>query len=137
MLTITEIESKLQLSLTGPVARLENKMAIMEINGQKTIIAIGGPDQWASREPLPVEATLIDLLAISINDPKEARVVWHRFISYMFYQAEASKSVSFAKVFAPFIIKLPVRVCISDPNVKLAVQLAVKNSGLGFRMEFL
>lgn len=100
-------------------------------------MAVGGPSDWASSEPLPQEAVLIDLLAISIEEPKRASVLWNRFIIHGLYKAGVSKSFQYKRIFVPWLIKLSISVKISCPHINSAVVCAIKKSELGFTLEFI
>ena len=62
---------------------VENKIAWRSRSEGKLIIAVGGPSDWCSQEPLPPEAVLTDLVRASLETPKLAEELWSYFLAYV------------------------------------------------------
>jgi hypothetical protein len=88
MITVTDTHSWAVLQDGRQSMRFENRIAWQLVRGQRRIIAVGGPEQWAAPGPLPPDATMIELIDLAIHDRELARVFWEQFLSYVFFSAK-------------------------------------------------
>jgi hypothetical protein len=102
----------------------ENRLALQEIDGTQQIIAVGGPSDWASPGPLPVDAVQVDLLQASVQDPALAPLLWARFLTYV----NAKENHGFIHWLKTHFLGIPVVLEIADEQLRQAVATALRGS---------
>ena len=103
---------------------VENKIAWRSRSEGKLIIAVGGPSDWSSQEPLPPEAVLTDLVCASLETPKLAEELWSYFLAYV----DRKENRGFIHGFKNSFFGIPVKVDIADVTTFRAVARAVTRS---------
>jgi hypothetical protein len=137
VIVVAEHESRVEKG--GKVAtHLENKIAWISVDGRRVIMAVGGPTEWRTSEPLPPGAVLTDLVSASTIDPSLAAFLWRPFLAYLFltYLGCSGKLPLWRRVLisvAPWLLSLPVQLAISDSTVCLAVRKSIESSRSTFR----
>jgi hypothetical protein len=102
-------------------------IAWLNRNGTPTIIAIGAPQQWQSKLPLPSDATVTNLVDASISNPTLAAVFWPKFLHYLY---RSSRGSFLGQVLLSLRFqKFRVQVAISDKESRAKVLAAIFKGG--------
>jgi hypothetical protein len=110
------------------VARFDNKLAWVPTQAGRSIIAVGGAQEWLSTKPLPREAVLTDLVVASTGDPDLAAALWGPFLAYLCYSARPTVWRRALLLLALGLVRIPVQVDVSDSAIRSAVQDAITRS---------
>lgn len=103
---------------------LENRIVWRPVPGSKQIIAVGGPSDWVSSEPLPADAVSVDLIRASTDDPAQAKELWSRFLAYV----DLKENRGTLHALKRYFVAIPVLVEIADPTLRSAVVASIRNS---------
>ena len=103
---------------------VENKIAWSNRGVEKLIVAVGGPSNWESTEPLPSDAILVDLVSASSDDPEVASELWNPFLHYVDTLANPGLFASMRRIFYGIRVKLD----ISELPVKQRVENVLRKS---------
>lgn len=107
----------------APGRRLDNQVVVMDHDGEALLLAVGGPRQWASGDPLPDGARIVDLTALATHDPTEAARLWVTFVRYLHHAAGASFLDSALMLLG--LGRIKVHVAVSDPQVRESIVAAL------------
>lgn len=110
------------------VAAFENKLAWLPNKSGQMIIAVGGPHEWRSSAPLPPEAVMTDLVITSTTDTELAATLWGPFLAYLYYAARPPPWGRMLMLLSFGLIRVPVRIDITDATIRAAVRLAISQS---------
>jgi hypothetical protein len=95
------------------------------------IIAIGGPAQWRSTQPLPPEAVVTDLVSASLADLVLAISLWGPFLAYI---GHGARQKGWRNAFSGVLrTQVAVRLDIKDEGVRSAVKSAIEKARFGVR----
>jgi hypothetical protein len=126
LIIVTEQQSWVEGEATSVMTRFDNKLAWIPSSGGRVIIAVGGPAQWNSTQPLPPEALVTDLVTTSLADPVLAGELWGPFLAYVGTAAKQKRwRFSFSGIFRT---NVAIRVDIQNLGVRAAVKSAIEKS---------
>jgi hypothetical protein len=110
-------------AVLGSSARAtENRLAFQEIDGTRQIIAVGGPSDWASPGPLPIDAVQVDLIQASARDPSLAPLWWAQFLRFV----DAKENRGFMHGLKTHFLGIPVTLEITDAQLRRAVATSLR-----------
>jgi hypothetical protein len=129
VIVATEQQSWIEGEATPAGTRFENKLAWVPSRGGKMIIAVGGPAQWRSTQPLPPEAVVKDLVSTSL--PALAISLWAPFLAYI---SHGARQKGWRNAFSGLLrTQVAVRLDIKDVGVRLAVKSAIEKARFGLQ----
>ena len=103
----------------------------MAHGGGRLVLAVGGRHQWHSDEPLPDEAKVVDLVAVSSDDPGAAVELWDVFLRYLHVGGSSGIERFLVSL---GLRRIRVRVAISDQRVRDLVVSAIGKNRKAFRL---
>lgn len=100
----------------------DNQMILKLEKQQKVIIAVGGPHEWESSEPLPFDSFVVDLIAESLKVSEDAVDLWEAFLIFVYSGSSKGMWQELKMLFTPlFKGGIPVQISIDDPIISRAV----------------
>jgi hypothetical protein len=109
--------------------RLHNQLVLQERSGQTVIIAVGAPEEWASREPLPSDARVVDLVGSAVSDPNTAGILWARFLRFLLHSgSDRSSGHALLRPLLASWFRVPVSLVIGDAATRAAVSACVEQA---------
>ena len=135
MITISAKRTRFTFRDGVVFASLENNVVWLPGQRQRTIIAVGSPGEWHSRQPLRSDAVQTDLVGASLDEPGLANQLWGSFISHIVLTAKLSFAKSLKYAFLAHYLGVDIRIGIDDPRARAAVHKALEGTPAKFRLK--